>query len=92
MESERTILLTQLDPTSLGEEKVGKRKREEKERVLEREILPSLYIFRRSVRRIQVRQNAKLIPTARATRGYRYCGVSAILGGRGFLLLDLFVG
>ena len=43
MASERTILLTQLDPTGLGEEKGGKRKREEmKERVLERESLPSL--------------------------------------------------
>ena len=38
MASERTILLTQLDPTGLGEEKGGKIKREEKkERVLERE-------------------------------------------------------
>ena len=30
-----------------------------------------------------MRQEAKLIPTARAARGYRYCGVSATLGGRG---------
>ena len=38
MASERTIFLTQHDPTGLGEGKGGKRKREEnKERVLERE-------------------------------------------------------
>ena len=37
--------------------------------------------------RIPTRQEAKLIPTARATRGYRYCGVSITLGGRGLLLL-----
>ena len=43
MASERIILLTQFDPTGLGEEKGKERKREEKKgRVLERESLPSL--------------------------------------------------
>ena len=36
-----------------------------------------------------VKQEAKLIPTARATHGYQYCGVSVTPIGRGFLLLDL---
>ena len=31
-----------------------------------------------------MRQEAKLIPTARAPRGHRYCGVSATPGGRSF--------
>ena len=30
-----------------------------------------------------------LIPTARATCGYLFCGVSTSLGGRGLFLLDL---
>ena len=34
-----------------------------------------------------MRQEAKLIPTTRATRGYRYCRVLETPGGRGFLLL-----
>ena len=44
--SERTILLTQLDPTGLDGEKRGKIEREKKEekkkRILERESIPSL--------------------------------------------------
>ena len=58
------------------------RKREEEKRAngrerenvgfLEREALPSLYNFRRSDRRAPTRQEAKLLPTARATLGYQF--------------------
>ena len=34
----------------------------------------------------------KLLYVARATRGHRFCGVSATPGGRGSLLLVLFLG
>ena len=57
---------------------------------LEREVLPSLYNSRRSDRRFLERQEEKLLPTARATRGYRFGGVSTTPGGKGFLLLGLF--
>ena len=52
-------------------------------RILERESIPSLYISRRSVCQIPARQEVKLIPTARAMCGYRYCGVSTTPGGKG---------
>ena len=62
----------------------------ERERnLLERETLTSLYFFWQLVRRISARQETKLIPTARATRGYLYCGVLTTPGGRGLLLLGL---
>ena len=37
-------------------------------------------------------QEEKLVYVARATRGYRFCGVSTTPGGRGFLLLVLLFG
>ena len=40
---------------------------------------------------VPIRQETKLLPKARATRGYRFCGVSTNPGGRGFLLLDLIL-
>ena len=36
---------------------------------------------------IPVRQEATLIPTTRATRGYQYCGVSTTPRCKGLLLL-----
>ena len=34
-----------------------------------------------------MRQEVKLVYAVRATRGYRYCGVSKTPGGRGLFLL-----
>ena len=52
---------------------------------LEREALPSLYNSWRSDCRLPMRQGAKLLPTARTTRGYQFRGVSTNSGkGRGF--------
>ena len=62
-------MLTKLDPTGLGGKKGERERKREEERALEREALPSLYISRRSVRQIPARHEAKLIPTAKATRG-----------------------
>ena len=79
------VLLTNLDPTGLG----GKREKEIEFR--ERCFTFSLD-FSVIGPRIPARQEAKLIPTVRAMRGYQYSGVLATSGGRGFLLLDLFFG
>ena len=73
-------MLTKLDPTGLGGKKGERERKRKEERSLKREALPSLYISRRSVRQIPARQEAKLIPTVRATRGYRYCGVLTNFG------------
>ena len=40
---------------------------------------------------IPTKQETKLLPMARTTRGYRFCGVSTTPGGRGFLLLHLIL-
>ena len=58
---------------------------------LKREALPYLRNSRWLDRRFPVRQEAKFLPTARATRGYLFCGVLTTPGGRGFLLLDLIL-
>ena len=58
--------------------------------LLERETLPYLWNSRRSDCQFPSRQEAKLLPTARATLGYQFGGVSTTPGGRGFLLLGLF--
>ena len=47
-------------------------KREKREVFLERETLPFLYNSRRSDRRSSTSQEAKLLYTARATRGHRF--------------------
>ena len=83
MASERTSHLTNLDPTGLGGKKREKREKERKKESLERKALHFLQIFRRSVHRIPAIQEVKLIPNARAMRGYQYCGVSETPGGRG---------
>ena len=92
---ERTSSLDQALPNRFGREREKKREKERerkrKKELLERKALPSLCIFRRSILRILARQEAKLIPTTRATRGYQYCGVLTTLGGRGFLLLGYFL-
>ena len=74
-----------------GERKRKKERGKEGESFRKTESLPSLYIFRRSVRRIPARQEAKLIPTTWATCGYRYCGFSTTSRGRGVLILGYFL-
>ena len=84
---ERTSPLDQVSQISWERKKREERKRREieKERVLEREAPPSLYDSRRSDRRIPTRQGARLLSTARTTRGYQFRGVSTNSGkGRGF--------
>ena len=73
MASERTSHLTNLDPTGLGGKKREKREKEREFR--ERGSTFSLD-FQAIGPEIQARQEEKLIPTTRATHGYRDCGVS----------------
>ena len=54
------------------------------ERVLEREVLLSLYVSRRSDRRFQAEQEGKFILTARASCRDRNWGVWQTPRGRGF--------
>ena len=93
---ERTSPLDPSSPNRIGwvkEREIEREKKEERERMgfLEIEALPSLLISWRSDIRFPTRQEAKLLPTARATRGYRFCEVLKTLGGRDFLLLDLIL-
>ena len=75
MWQKRTILLTKLtQPVWVREKKQTVDRREKKSGILEREALPSLYNSWRSDCRFPARQEAKLLPTARATRGYRFWG------------------
>ena len=74
MAGEMTSHLTSMfsQPVWEGKERENRERKERgkrKEGSLEREALPSLQVSRRLVRRIPARQEAKLIPTARATRG-----------------------
>ena len=78
-----------LDPTDWMGEKRGKIEREKKEERERRNSRERGSIFFLD---FLTRQEAKLIPTARATHGYWYCGILTTPGGRGFLLLDLFFG
>ena len=90
MASERT---SSLDPTDWIGEKIGKierEKKEERERINSRERNSTFSLEFPVIRPSNPGETrGKLIPTARATRGYRYCGVSTNSGGRGFLLLGL---
>ena len=65
--------LDQMDWERKREEEKGANGRErESVGFLKRETLPSLKNFRRSDRRAPTRQEAKLLPTARTTRGYQF--------------------
>ena len=96
MASEKTILLTQLDPTGLdgGRERENRERKERGKRKENSRVRSSHFSldFQRSDRRLSARQEEKLIPTARAMRGSCFYGVSTTPGGRGFLLLVLFFG
>ena len=72
-----TLPLDQFFQPDLEKEKERKRK---KIQILKRECPTSLQISRRSDRRFPARQEAKLLNTARATRGHRFWGVSTNSG------------
>ena len=81
---ERAFLFTSIQTNLVYEGKEERERPNEKERekrgILEREALPSLLNSRRSDRRFPARQEAKLLPTARAKCGYRFWGVSTNSG------------
>ena len=60
--------------------------------VLEIERVTSLYISRRSDRRLSSEQEAKLFYKARATSGHQFCVVLTTPRGRDLFQLGLFFG
>ena len=88
----RGQVLPKLSQPVLGEgEREGKRKEKKEDKVFRERVSNFSLNFPMIGPSNPASQEAKLIPTARATRGHRFCGVSTTPGGRGLLPLDLII-